>query len=95
MPEPIGKIIRINNKFPGGPPTLAVNTIGEGLRKHLNMCFCCARFQPNSPDHCQIAEELLAFGKQHAIATLLVRCATFEPHESGQVTDGSGKAQVL
>ena len=78
MQEPIGQIIRIKNKFPG-PPTIAVNTVGEGLRKHINMCFSCDRFHPNSTAHCPIAQEHFDFCKMNTIATATVRCVTFTP----------------
>lgn len=86
MPEPVGKIIRIKNKFTG-PPTLAVNTIGEGLQKHLKMCICCERLQPDSPEHCDLAEQLFEFSNRNAVATTMVRCANFEPKEQVRVSD--------
>jgi hypothetical protein len=77
MPEQVGKIIRTKNRFPG-PPFVTVNTVGEGLRKHINLCFACSHFKPNEAGHCKIAQELFEFGKHHGIGTALVRCAHFE-----------------
>jgi hypothetical protein len=87
MPEPVGKIIRMKNRFPG-PATLAVNTIGEGLRRHLNMCFCCDQFHPDDPEtHCGIAGELFDLCKTHGLGTILVRCPQFTPNSRVQVDD--------
>jgi len=57
------------------------------------MGFCLTRFQPYGSDHCQIAQERLAFGKKHAVATILMRFATFEPQVAGQITDNYTAAQ--
>ena len=91
MPEQVGKIIRIRNKFPG-PATIAVNTVGEGLRRHINMCFACDRFRPNEPDHCPVAQGLFDFSKANTVATAMVRCATFSAKRSVCVQDSCGDA---
>ena len=89
MPEPVGKIIRIRNKFPG-PPTISVNTVGEGLRKNINMCFACDRFRPSDPDHCPIAQQHFEFCKSNTIATAVVRCAMFVAKCHVTVTESYG-----
>lgn len=89
MSERVGKIIRIRNKFPG-PQTIAVNTVGEGLRKHINMCFACSRFSPSDPNHCTIAQEHFEFCKTNTIATAIVRCAQFRERVGVCVQESSG-----
>lgn len=88
MPEQVGKIIRIRNKF-AGPPTLAVNTVGEGLRKHINLCFACRLFRPNEPGHCRVAQQLFELCTSTGIATALVRCPEFVPTNGVDVQDSS------
>jgi hypothetical protein len=89
MPDHVGKIIRIKNRFPG-PPTLAVNTVGEGMRKHINLCFACRRFRPNEPEHCRIAQELFDFCNTKSNAGPIVRCAHFDPKDNVEVSNSGG-----
>ena len=89
MPDQVGKIIRIQNRFPGGPATLAVNTVGEGLRKHINLCFACSRFCPNTPDHCQIAQQMFDYNNANFVAGPIVRCAHFAPKKHIQVIESA------
>jgi len=85
----VGKIIRIKNRFPG-PPTLVVNTVGEGLRKHLNLCFSCSCFHPDQLDvHCPIAQQTFEFSKTNSVSFALVRCAAFTPKPGVEVSDNS------
>jgi len=86
MPEAVGKIIKIRNRYPG-PPFISVNTVGEGLRKHLNLCFSCQRFKPNQPEHCRIAQELFEFSNTNHIAGPIVRCAHFDAKVGVDVSD--------
>jgi len=78
MPEHVGKIIRILNRFPNGPKTLALNTVGEGLRKHIHLCFSCRRFKPNEPEHCNIAQQFFDFCNTNHVAGPFIRCAHFD-----------------
>ena len=86
MPENVGKIIRVKNKFPG-PPTVAVNTVGEGLRRHINLCFSCRLFRPNEPGHCSAAQRLFDVCQDVGIGMAIMRCANFEPKPDVQVQD--------
>jgi len=92
MPEQVGKIIRIKNKFEG-PTTLVVNTVGEGLRKHINLCGACSKFKPNRAGHCQIAQDMYEDNRADGIAVAIVRCAEFEPNKGVVVHEaGAGHA---
>lgn len=89
MPEQVGKIVRMPNRFPG-PPTIAVNTVGEGLRKHINLCFACTRFKPSEPDHCPIAQEHFEFCKDRHVGTAIVRCANYDNTVNVAVSEAAG-----
>ena len=89
MPDQIGTIIRCPNKF-AGPPTLAINTVGEGLRRHINLCFVCCRFTPDKPGHCDIAQSLFDICKARGVANALVRCAEFDAVPGVEVRDAAG-----
>ena len=86
MPNHEGKLVRIKNRFPG-PPTMVVNTVGEGLRRCLNLCFVCRRFKPNQPEHCRIAQELFEFSNTNHIAGPIVRCAHFDAKDGVDVSE--------
>ena len=88
----VGKIIRINNRFPG-PKTLAINTVGEGLRRHINLCFACTRFQPNTPDHCRVAQDYFDFCNTNHVGGPLVRCAQFNPKDGVDVSSSQAESQ--
>ena len=81
-----GKIVRMANRYPG-PPTIAVNTVGQGLARCLNLCFVCTRFKPNQPEHCRIAQELFDFSNANAIGGPIIRCAHFDPKIGVEVSD--------
>lgn len=87
MHEPAGKIIRIRNRYPG-PPTLAVNTCAEGLKKVLNLCTFCKHFKPREPDHCTIAQQLFDFSNNAGISTILYRCPQYVPKSGREVPMG-------
>ena len=88
-----GKIIRIRNRYPG-TPTLVVSTVGEGFRKHLNLCFSCKRFNPDTPaEHCSIAQQVYDFSLANSVAFAMVRCGTFEPCSGIVVSDNSGSPE--
>ena len=97
----VGKIVRKRNLFPG-PEMTVTNTVGEGIRKGLNMCFVCALFHPRQAGHCQMAQQLFTFSNTHHIGTILYRCAAFVPklgvevhqseHDSGE-GNGGGDAE--
>jgi len=87
----VGKIIRIRNRFEG-PPTIVVNTVGEGLRPHLHLCFTCRHFDPNNHDrHCQISQKMYEFSVENCVAFPVVRCAHMEPKEGIEVTDSTAR----
>lgn len=91
MPEQVGKIICMRNRFPG-PEWMWVNTVGEGLRKHINLCFACASFRPNSPEHCVIAQQFFEFSKANFVAGPLVRCAAFVASTGVETQQSGGPA---
>lgn len=84
MSNHVGKIIVKKNLYPG-PATTATNTVGEGLRKALNMCFVCTNFRPNEPDHCRVAQQMFDFCNQNHIGVIVYRCAFFEPKPGADV----------
>lgn len=77
----LGKVVPIRNQFPDGPRVIYMNTVSEGLRKAITMCFACDKFKPNSPDHCLIAKNLHEFTKTNYIAVSVSRCSEFVPNE--------------
>ena len=92
VPEQVGKIVRMQNRFPG-PPTIAVNTIGVGLQKHLSLCPSCTLFDPAGPNHCPISDEHYQFCKAHHIGTILVRCASFVARPGVECSPARGESQ--
>jgi hypothetical protein len=90
MLAPVGKIIRIRNKF-AGPRFLWVNTVAEALRKPLHMCFYCWEFQPGDPANCPISQQLFDFSRENGIGVILIRCPRFRSKIDGQAdTCGTG-----
>ena len=51
----------------------------EAIRREECMCWHCARMKPGSPDHCPIAASLYAICVEHAVATPVSRCGSWEP----------------
>jgi len=86
----VGKIIRIPNRF-AGPPTIVVNTVGEGLRPHTHLCFSCRRFKPGDSQHCQISQQMYEFSLDHCVAFPVVRCGHMEPNDGVEVADRTAR----
>lgn len=76
MVHPVGKIIRILNKYLG-PKYLWVNTIGEGLRKHIHLCLTCTKNLPGKPENCTIAQRNYEYCRENNIGIILVRCPLY------------------
>jgi hypothetical protein len=77
MAQPVGKIIRIRNKFPG-PKYLWVNTVGEGLRKHIHLCFSCTKHLPGQPENCPVSQHHYDHCRENGVGIVLVRCPLFD-----------------
>ena len=89
----VGKIVKNKNRYPG-PPNMVSNTIGEGLRRHINLCFSCVHFNPDTPEsHCQLAQHLHEFSKANGVFFPVVRCGTMEPKSGVEVTDNICRTQ--
>lgn len=78
MREDVGKLVRIRD-VRSARKTVVVNTVGEGLRRHIHLCSKCKLFTPDKVGHCEIAQKLDEVVAAAGIATAIVRCPTFQP----------------
>ncbi len=49
----------------------------DALRKERCLCLRCAKCKPGTPEHCAVAARLYEACKEHNLALMVTRCATW------------------